>query len=89
MFPLWNEMMDATIELVKQEPLEESVLHQILTVMAIDNETEDVLDYLTDHASDLFVSKLIEVGVKHEQPGARWQCAELIRRRKPCGGVNC
>lgn len=83
MFPSWDKMISEAINLVKMSPTDESTIDSILTAMAIDNETEDILDFIVQNCSESFINKLIEVGVVHCQPHARWQCAELIRRRRP------
>ncbi len=83
MFPLWDVMISETIDLINESPADEISIDEILTVMAIDNETEKVLDYIAESGSEPFICRLIERGVVHLQPHARWQCAELIRMRNP------
>lgn len=86
MFPLWDEMYYKTVELIDSNTMDKDAMDFILTAMALDNETEDILNYITENASTPFISGLISLGVDHMQPNARWQCAELIRRRKPPNG---
>ncbi len=50
-------------------------------MMALDDETEDVLDYLTAQGSPLLIVSLTYIGLHSIFPQARWQCAELIGRR--------
>ena len=54
----------------------------ILTVMALDNETEDVLDYLVQHCPESKAKILVDVGMHHLLPNARWQLAEFLYRRR-------
>lgn len=86
MFPFWQTMISETINLINESPTSEMAIDSILTVMAIDNETEDILDYIAQNGSKPFICRLIETGVVHLQPHARWQCAELVRRCKPANG---
>ena len=85
-FPFWQRMISETINLINESPSNESDIDSILTVMSIDNETEDILDYIAQNGSDTFICRILKIGVVHLQPHARWQCAELIRRRNPING---
>lgn len=51
--------------------------------MALDNESESVLDYFEDNSSEEQLQKIIEQGVSHLYSNARWQISELLYRRKP------
>lgn len=62
---------------------DQAQISNILTVMSIDNEEEAVLDFISETGSADFVDLLIQAAPRHVQPHARWQCAELIRRRRP------
>ena len=86
MFPLWDEIYDKTIELVDSNTTDNGAMDSILTAMALDNETEDILNYIAESGGTPFISRIVNLGVSHMQPNARWQCAELIRRRKPPNG---
>jgi len=86
MFPFWQTMMSETINLINDSPTNEETIDSILTVMAIDNEAENILDYIAQNGKESFICRLIEIGVEHLQPHARWQCAELIQRCKPVNG---
>lgn len=55
----------------------------MLTVMALDNESEIVLDDIVSYASNELVHRIVDRGVSHMQHEARWQIAEILLRRKP------
>ncbi|MBP5780095.1 MAG: hypothetical protein J6X34_02535 [Clostridia bacterium] len=86
MFPLWDAMIAETVDLINGSVEDEISIDGILTAMALDNETEDILNYIAENGSESFICRLIERGAVHLQPHARWQCAELIKRRKPSNG---
>ena len=85
LFPQWNDLINETEKAICTLPSEEAI-DQILTVMAFDNECEDVLDYIVSNGTDAFIAQLLKIGVHYCQPHARWQCAELIRKRCPENG---
>ena len=86
MFPLWDSVYQTTVDLINSRSTDREDMDSILTAMAIDNETEDILGYISENGCELFIEKLVEAGAGHLQPNARWQCAELIRRRRPQNG---
>ena len=59
----------------------------LLTMMALDDETEDVLDCLTAQGDELLISVLTHAGLHSIFPQARWQCAELLGRRSIPDGM--
>ena len=59
----------------------------LLTMMALDDETEDVLDCLTAQGDELLISVLTHAGLRSIFPQARWQCAELLGRRSIPDGM--
>ncbi len=83
MFPYWDDLLNEAEKAISASSLDNKTIDQILTVMAFDNENEDLLDYIISNGTDVFISRLIEAGIHHCQPQARWQCAELIRQKKP------
>ena len=84
-FPQFQEMLNLAYEAIDNKVLDERALDDIITVMALDNESESVLDYIVDFSSDEQVERIAKAGVRHLQPEARWQIAELLYRRKPIG----
>ena len=56
-------------------------MDDLLTIMALDNENEDILDYAVDNINLANLDYFVHKGVVHLQPHARWQVAEFIRRK--------
>lgn len=81
MFSEWRKMLDEAFSLIRQDWLSSIDMDCLLTMMALDDETEDVLDYLTAQGSPLLIVSLTYIGLHSIFPQARWQCAELIGRR--------
>ncbi len=69
MFPDWDELINITEKLVLQEDAEAS--NDIWTAVALDHEEENLLDFISEHASDTFVDQLITNVPMHNQPNAR------------------
>ena len=86
LFPEWDKLLRATEELVLQEAVD--AVNDIWTAVALDNEEENLLDFISESASDAFVDQLIAVIPDHPQPNARWRAAELIRRRSSDAGIQ-
>lgn len=83
-YPSWSELIEETklaiLKLVNG--ISNSEIHNdILTVMALDNESEEILDYLTTLNIDL-LKVVIEAGIEHQLYEARWQIAELLGRKE-------
>jgi len=83
MFPEWSRLIALAVEFIDSRDCSDAALDFVLTVMALDNETEDILDHVADNADDSYTEALIRKGVHHPMYGARWQTAELISRRSP------
>ena len=70
-------------QIVNQNFLSADDLDDLITIMAIDNESEMVLEYVKENSSNEQLEQIISMGMVHLQPQARWQIAELIFARKP------
>lgn len=79
-FPKLEELITAALEIMKKDRISWDDMEDILTALAIDNESEWILDHCED-APESFVGQLVEQGCRHRQQEARWQIAELLRRR--------
>lgn len=88
MFPKWSALLDEARENIREERLEPESLEKVLTVMALDNETEDVLDFIVENASDNYIEKFVQYGVLSILYHARWQIAEILGRRQPRNWEN-
>lgn len=86
MYPRWKEIIEKAKNIVLMEDMTTSGMDNFLTVLAIDNEREEILDFLSEISmSNAFFSQLIEAGMHHLQPHARWQIAVLLGRKRPKG----
>ena len=83
-FPQWDALISAAEAVIAQESTE--FADELWTAIALDNEQENLLDALSDHASDDYLDRLILSAPAHPQFNARWQAAELIRRRPTPNG---
>lgn len=81
-FPELSSMQTCCISRINT-PLSEDELNKFLLCMAVDNEDEEILDACREVGSMEFISGIIQAGVNHPQPMARWQMAELLRRDIP------
>ncbi len=81
-YPLLHEMQRQCNALINQ-PLAAEEADAFLMCMAIDNESECILDECKKRADDDFINKLVSLGVRHPQSEVRWQMAELLRRDIP------
>ena len=81
-FPLFQDLLVRSREIIDNNLLDDFAIDELLTIMAIDNESESVLDYIKDNCLDEQVQKIAERGISHIQYNARWQVAELIYKRR-------
>lgn len=81
-YPKFDKMRNQCISLINTSLCDADV-NTFLTCMALDAEEEYILDYCKTYAEDEFIEHIVSVGVSHFQSDARWQVAELLRRRIP------
>ena len=81
-FPLLCQMQQACIDLINKQ-LSSAETDAFLMCMAIDNECECILDACRKSADESFLLMLVSAGIRHSQPQARWQVAELLRTDIP------
>lgn len=79
-FPKFDELRNKCIALINTSMSSEEV-DAFLVCLALDSEDELILDSCKEFASSLFTSNLLSVGINHMQVGARWQIAELLRKK--------
>ena len=84
-FPQWNELLKQAENSIVNEHLDNSSMDNVLVVMALDNENEDILDYIVDNTSHMYINKFVRHGMRTPFSHARWQIAEILGRRKPLG----
>lgn len=84
-YPYFEGLLEYAQRIVDQSESSIEDLNNALTIMGLDNEDESILQYITDYCSETKLHDIIDVGLTHMQPEARWQIAELIYRRKPKG----
>ncbi len=83
-YPNWTRLIEETKLAISNLSNSNSSLviyKNILTVMALDNEAEEILDYFETYNS-VELDKVIDFGIDHPLSDARWQIAELIGRKK-------
>ena len=81
-FPFFEDLLEYAKSIVDFGIMSDKEINDLFTIMAIDNESENTLDYIETHSSEEQLNKLISVGIEHIQYEGRWQLAELIYRRK-------
>ncbi len=81
-FPDFDNMIIYAKNLLNKNPLSQDDVNDFLTVMALDNENEDVLDYAVRYATAEQIRQLANTCIMFKQPHAKWQMAELVFRTK-------
>lgn len=82
-FPLFSDLLSYAELIVKNEYIDNEHIDDLLTIMALDNEAEYVLELIESDSTEKQLQYIILYGIKHPLFEARWQLAELICRRKP------
>ena len=82
-FPLFENLITYAKTIVDNNEIEPNLIDDLLNIMALDNESENILDYIEDKSSDEQLKVIVKLGLLHLQYNARWQLAELLYRRRP------
>ena len=82
-FPKINELIEHAKKIVDDNLTSDNDMDDLLTIMGIDNEAEEIMEYIEENSSDEQINRLIYIGINHPLHDARWQVAELLYRRKP------
>jgi hypothetical protein len=82
-FPLFDELCEYAKKLVDNNSLELIAINDLLEILAIDNESENVIEYIEENSSEDQLNLIIANGIIHRFYHTRWQIAELIFRRQP------
>ena len=81
-YPQYNELLELAKSIVDSGTTDHEKICDLLTIMAIDNESESVLEYIQHFSSIVQLNAIIDIGISHMQKAARWQTAELIFQKK-------
>lgn len=87
-FPDFAELLAYAESIVDSNSLVHSEIHDLITIMAFDNESESILEYIEDNSTAIQTDKIIELGIANKHYHARWQIAELIYRKKGDSYIN-
>lgn len=82
-FPFFSDLLAYAELIVKNEYIDNKHIDDLLTIMALDNEAEHVLEFIESDSSEKQLQYIVSGGIKHPLYETRWQLAELIYRRKP------
>ena len=88
-YPLFDDMIDYAKGLIATPDIDMLAIEDVLIILALDHESEELLDYMVKYCPACNISRIVDLGVKHIQPGTRWQIAELIYRRKLFDYMHC
>ena len=81
-FPRFEELLEYAKSIVDKNILNEEAIDELFTIMALDNESEIILDYIDDFSSEEQLKRIIDIGINHMHYQGRWQLAELLYRRR-------
>ena len=82
-YPQYPTLIQYAKDIINSFVISDEQMDDLLTILALDNEDEDILDYIVDHLPPKHFHLFIVMGLVHLQPHARWQLTEFIVRRKP------
>ena len=83
-YPKLGELLKYEETIIHQSEISDAEMDDLLIIMALDNETENVLHRAIDDLMEKHVERFAELGSTHFQPNVRWQTTEFIFHRKPC-----
>ena len=87
-FPYINELLGYAEMIVKEDITTDDCVRDLLDIMAIENESESILELIEEKSTEHQLNRIISIGMTHPLYEARWQLVELIYRRKPHGYEN-
>lgn len=78
----FKDLIQITKEILKILNIDNAyVVNDILYVMAIDNETEDIMHYIIEYCNEKQLDIIVSNGYKHYLSSVRWQIAVIIGER--------
>lgn len=83
-YPNWSKLMELALKAIsniENGEYSKELAEDLLTVMALDNEDERLLDECEFMLSDKALEYVVRRALKHRQWEARWQVAELLGRK--------
>ena len=81
-YPHYDLLIDSAKRLINKNIVTNEDIDVFLTVMALDNEAEELLDYIVSNISSIRAKEVVVRGMQHIQSQARWQVAEIAYRLK-------
>ena len=87
-FPDFMKLIVYAEEIVAKNIVSEEAINELLTILAIDNESENTLNYIVEHSTSEQLEVIISHGMTHLFFEARWQLAEILFRRKPTNYID-
>ena len=82
-FPHFHRLINYAESIIESNKVDEGSIDDLLTILALDNEAENILGLIVERSSNEQLKSIIFYGIKHPLFNARWQLAEIINRRKP------
>ena len=82
-YPQMDELLSFAKHIVSENDLDKNNIEDLITVLALDNESEELLDFIKANSSYEQLNVIVNIGLSSIQPNARWQIAMLITERKP------
>ncbi len=86
-FPKFHDLIEYAFSLIGKEISDEEY-DDLLMILALDNEVENVLDFLAYNCKGEQLKQIIARGMIYPQPNTRWQIAELLYRTRPEGYIE-
>ena len=62
-YPYFDELEKYAFKVVDNDIIEYDEIYDLITIMALDNESENVLDYIEDYSSNTQIEKIVEIGL--------------------------
>ena len=76
-----EKLINLTENLIENLEVNTNLINDILYVLAIDNEVENIKDYIIENCNDKQIELIISIGYNYYLADTRWQIAVIIKER--------
>ena len=82
-FQYFSQLLVYAKSIIENNKIDEESIDDLLTILALDNEMESILELIVEKSSNEQLQRIIYYGIKYPLYNTRWQLAEIVYKRKP------
>lgn len=80
-YKYYERLINFTENIIEYLEVDSSFINDIMYILAIDNEVENIMNYIIENCNDKQIELIISIGYNYYLSDTRWQIAEIIKSR--------